>query len=97
MSSDLVGARTLLFTFIVTAEMAVIWVIRGRSGVRPFSNPWLLAAVASSLALQGVVLYTPLSEPFGVRGLSPAECLLVIAATGVFVLLAWIGSRLFRH
>ena len=96
-NSDLVGARTLLFTFIVTAEMAVIWVIRGRSGVRPFSNPWLLAAVASSLALQGVVLYTPLSEPFGVRGLSPAECLLVIAATGVFVLLAWIGSRLFRH
>ena len=93
-TSDLVGARTLLFTFIVTAEMAVLVVIRGRSGVPPFSNPWLFAAVAISLALQCVVLYTSLSEPFGVRGLSPVEWIVVMGATGVFVFLAWIGSGL---
>jgi Ca2+-transporting ATPase len=96
-TSDLVGARTLLFTFIVTAEMGVLLVIRGRSGVPLFSNPWLFAAVASSLALQGLVLYTPLSGPFGVRGLSPMEWLVILGATGVFVVLAWIGSGLFRR
>ena len=96
-TSDLVGARTLLFTFIVTAEMGVLLVIRARSGVPLFSNPWLFAAIASSLALQGVVLYTPLSGPFGVRGPSPMEWLVILGATGAFVFLAWIGSGLFRR
>ncbi len=96
-TSDLVGARTLLFTFIVTAEMGVLGVIRGRSGIPLVSNPWLFVAVASSLAMQLVVLYTPLSEPFGVRGLSPVEWLVVLGATGLFVLLAWIGSGIVRR
>ena len=96
-TSDLVGARTLLFTFIVTAEMGVLGVIRGRSGIPLVSNPWLFVAVASSLALQLVVLYTPLSEPFGVRGLSPVEWLVVLGATGLFVLIAWIGSGVVRR
>jgi len=96
-TSDLVGARTLLFTFIVTAEMGVLGVIRGRSGIPLVSNPWLFVAVASSLAMQLVVLYTPLSEPFGVRGLSPVEWLVVLGATVLFVLLAWIGSGIVRR
>ncbi|GAF88445.1 unnamed protein product, partial [marine sediment metagenome] len=91
------GARTLLFTFIVTAEMGVLLVIRARSGVPLLSNPWLFAAISSSLALQGVVLYTPLSGPFGVRGPSPLEWLVILGATGAFVFLAWIGSGLFRR
>jgi Ca2+-transporting ATPase len=96
-TSDLVGARTLLFTFIVTAEMGVLSVIRGRSGIPLISNPWMFVAVASSLILQLLVLYTPLSDPFGVRGLSAVEWLVVLGATGVFVVLAWIGGRLIRR
>lgn len=96
-TSDLVGARTLLFTFIVTSEMGVLSVIRGRSGIPLVSNPWMFVAVASSLVLQLLVLYTPLSVPFGVRGLSAVEWLVVLGATGLFVVLAWIGSRLIRR
>ncbi len=96
-TSDLVGARTLLFTFIVTAEMGVLSVIRGRSGIPLISNPWMFVAVASSLILQLLVLYTPLSDPFGVRGLSAVEWLVVLGATGVFVVFAWIGGRLIRR
>jgi Ca2+-transporting ATPase len=96
-TSDLVGARALLFTFIVTAEMGVLGVIRRRGGIPLFSNPWLFVAVASSLSLQLAVLYTPLSKPFGVRGLSPAEWLIVLVATALFVVLAWIGSRVVRR
>lgn len=96
-TSDVVGARTLLFTFIVTSEMGVLSVIRGRSGIPLVSNPWLFVAVASSLILQLLVLYTPLSVPFGVRGLSAVEWLVVLGATGLFVVLAWIGSRRLRR
>ncbi|WP_255149209.1 cation-translocating P-type ATPase [Halorarius halobius] len=58
-------AQTLLFTFFVVAEMGIIQVIRHRFGQSALSNRWLLAAVASSLALQAALLYTPLSGPFG--------------------------------
>jgi P-type Ca2+ transporter type 2C len=63
---DIVLAQTLLFTVIVLAEMVALQIIRARYGLRTFSNGWLVAAVVSSLALHALVLYTPLSRPFGV-------------------------------
>ena len=96
-SRDAVGARTLLFTFIVVAEMGVLGVIRWRSGLRPGSNPWLLAAVASSLLLHLLVLYTPISGIFGVRGLTLAEWGRIAAAMpallGLSVLGTWLTSE----
>jgi Ca2+-transporting ATPase len=94
-SSDPAGARTMLFTFIVTAEMGVLFVMRARSGLAPLSNGWLLAAVAGSLVLQVLVLYTPMSEPFGVRALHASEWARIGAATAGFLVLAMLGSRLF--
>jgi Ca2+-transporting ATPase len=93
-SAEPVGARTMLFTFIVTAEMGVLFVIRRRSGLTPLSNPWLLGAVALSLVMQLVVLYSPLAQPFGVRGLSLAEWTRIAVANAGFVMLALLGSRL---
>jgi Ca2+-transporting ATPase len=63
---DLVVAQTLLFTFFVVSEMAVIQVIRRRFGSSPFSNRWLVGAVITSLALQGLVLYTAAADLFDV-------------------------------
>ncbi|MFC6954530.1 cation-transporting P-type ATPase [Halorubellus litoreus] len=63
---DLVVAQTLLFTLLVTIEMVRIHLIRSRYDLSPLSNPWLVAAVALSLALQLAVLYTPLREFFSV-------------------------------
>ncbi|MEF8842842.1 MAG: cation-transporting P-type ATPase [Haloarculaceae archaeon] len=63
---SLVRAQTLLFTFFVVAEMGVIQVIRHRFGSSLLSNRWLVAAVAASLVLQLVVLYTPLARAFDV-------------------------------
>jgi Ca2+-transporting ATPase len=65
-SESLRRAQTLLFTFFVVAEMGVIQVIRRRFGQALLSNPWLVAAVAASLALQLVVLYTPVAGLFDV-------------------------------
>jgi Ca2+-transporting ATPase len=65
-SRNAVLAQTLLFTLLVLAEMVALQVIRSRYGLTILSNRWLIAAVLSSLALQALVLYTPLNRPFGV-------------------------------
>ncbi len=69
-TEDIITAQTLLFTFIVTVEMAVIQVIRSRFDQRLLSNWWLVAAVAVSFGFQLLVLYTPLNALFDVRSLS---------------------------
>jgi Ca2+-transporting ATPase len=68
-ATSLTAARTVLFSFVVVVEMGVIQVIRDRFGQSVLSNRWLVGAVATSLALQAAVLYTPLSSLFDV--LSP--------------------------
>jgi Ca2+-transporting ATPase len=85
----------MLFTFLVTAEMGVLSVIRSRSGLAPFSNYWLLAAVALSLGLQLLILYSPLADLFAVRAPTVAHWLWIGGATAVFLALAWFGGRLF--
>jgi Ca2+-transporting ATPase len=78
-TESLVRAQTVLFTFIVVAEMGIIQVIRRRFGQSILSNRWLIAAVAGSLTLQVLVLYTPLAGLFD-----------VVAPVGTD--LAWIGA-----
>jgi Ca2+-transporting ATPase len=63
---SLIVAQTLLFTFFVVSEMGIIQVIRRRFGQSPFSNRWLVGAVATSLLLQLLLLYTPVADLFGV-------------------------------
>ena len=59
-------AQTTLFTFLVAIELVRIAVIRSRRGQPLLSNPWLVGAVAVTLALQLAVLYTPLNTFFEV-------------------------------
>jgi Ca2+-transporting ATPase len=95
---SLVRAQTLLFTFFVVAEMGIIQVIRRRFGASLLSNPWLMAAVAGSLALQLAVLYTPLSGLFDVLPLALAGWerigLAVVVVLAVNALLSRLYDRL---
>ncbi len=92
-TGDLVLAQTLLFTFLVTIEMVIIQVIRGRYGLGPLSNRWLVAAVTSSIGLQLLVLYSPLQEFFRVRALSIGQWGWIGLAAAAFTLLAVAASR----
>ena len=92
-TGDIVRAQTVLFTFLVAVELVRIQLIRGRYGQPLRSNPWLVAAILASLALQALVLYTPLNDlftvvPLGVDGLG------VVAAGGVAFLV--LGSLVER-
>jgi Ca2+-transporting ATPase len=82
---SLVVAQTLLFTFFVVSEMGIIQVIRRRFGHGVFSNRWLVGAVVGSLALQLLVLYTPLADLFGVYGVAVPGWTRVLAGTLVVV------------
>jgi Ca2+-transporting ATPase len=99
-TGSLVRAQTLLFTFLVVAEMGLIQVIRRRFDTALLSNPWLIAAVAGSLALQAVVLYTPVADLFGVVPIDipgwEAIAVAVAAVLAVNALLSVATRRLFR-
>jgi Ca2+-transporting ATPase len=80
---SLARAQTVLFTFFVLSEMGLVQVIRRRFGQSFGSNPWLLGAVATSLALHALVLYTPLSGLFGVVVPTGADWIRIGAGVGV--------------
>jgi Ca2+-transporting ATPase len=88
-------AQTMAFTTLVLAQLINVFNARSdtRSAfVRLFVNRWLWLAVAVSLALQGVVLYTPVMQrAFGTVPLSPSDwgrC--ALAASTVL----WMGELL---
>lgn len=93
----LIPAQTALFTLIVMLEMARIQFIRSRYSQSIFSNLWLLAAIASSLMLQLLVLYTPLNEFYGVEPPGLVDWGWIGAAFAAFVLLSAAVHLVFRH
>jgi len=63
-------ARTMVFTGFVLSEATRLVVIRMKDKLSLFSNKWLIVAIAASLLLQLLVLYSPLSVYFGTIPLS---------------------------
>jgi Ca2+-transporting ATPase len=76
-------AMTMVFTAFVFLEFAKLYVIRWLREAP--ANPWLAAAVATSIALQLAVLYTPLNRYFGTVPLDTDDWGLIAAV--VFVCL----------
>ncbi|MDS0295177.1 cation-translocating P-type ATPase [Halogeometricum luteum] len=93
-TGSLVRAQTLLFAFLVVVEVVRIQVIRARYDLSLASNPWLVGAIALTLLLQLVVLYTPLNDLFGVEALPLDAWGLVGAAFVAFLALNLLSSRL---
>ncbi len=84
-SGEMAQAQTLLFTHLVLAEMAVIQLIRSRYGNPILSNRWLVAAVASSVVLQLLLLYTPVNAWFGVTHPTAEQWLWLALALVAFI------------
>lgn len=74
-----------------------IQLIRARYGLSFGSNPWLLAALGTSLGLHLLVLYTPLSTFFRVVPLSISEWAVVVVGTAAFAVLGVLGEWLARR
>jgi len=84
---SLVLARTLAFTSIVLSEFGRSLASRSENIVfwRLPLNKWLILALAASLALQLIVIYTPLSAVFHTVPL-PLEALLIALISPLVVL-----------
>ncbi len=70
LGSGIIVAQAMLFTGIILSEFVRIAVIRQQEKTSLFTNKWLIAAIAVSLAMQLAVLYTPLGLLFGTVQLS---------------------------
>ncbi len=86
-------AQTMVFTSLVVFELVKIQVIRSRFGLGPFTNKYLLAAIAASLALQLIVLYTPLAAVFGVVPLEIWDWIKIIAAVSISSAIAFVAIK----
>jgi Ca2+-transporting ATPase len=79
---ELILGRTMVFNFVVLYEVILIFVIRRDYNVPFFSNRWIWLAAGFSLALQGILMYTPARTVFKIAALNGFQ-LSILAVAGV--------------
>lgn len=91
---DLETAQTMTFTGFVMQEYIRILVIRLQEGTPLLANRWLWAAVGLSLALQVLIVYTPIgSVAFGTVALGLGEWGVLIAGNAIGFLATFVVGR----
>ncbi|MFD1687319.1 cation-translocating P-type ATPase [Halobellus litoreus] len=90
-------AMTMVFTGFVVFEFVKLYVVRWMRGTPALTNPWLAAAVGTSLLLQVAVLYTPLNVYFGTVPLGLADWrllgLVFLVGAPILLLVGWLLKR----
>ncbi|MGM0510423.1 MAG: cation-translocating P-type ATPase [Thermoplasmatota archaeon] len=89
-------AQTLTFTSLVVLELIEVVPIRSRYGTPIFSNKWLGAAIAISLILHMMVLYSPLNSYFKVVPLGLSSWMMILMGAGIFAL-AMVAMRVIEN
>ncbi len=85
-------ARTMVFNFVVLYEMILVFAIRTCYRVPFLKNRWVWASVVLSIALQGLLMYTPAHEAFRIVPLDARE-LGVLALAGLAFFAVFIAYR----
>lgn len=80
----------------VLYEVVLSFVIRVGYRVPLLSNPWIWAAAALAIALQGLLMYTPLATVFSIVPLGAAELGPLLLAGALFALAA-LGYQKLAH
>ncbi|MBU0894213.1 MAG: cation-transporting P-type ATPase [Nanoarchaeota archaeon] len=81
-------ARTALFTGFILYEFVRIGTIRSQEKLTWFSNKWLLGALIGSLALQCLIVYTPISSFFHIAPLNIYSWIVLLIGVIVAYVLA---------
>lgn len=88
--------QTLAFTGLITMELARLQSIRAEYKLGIFSNLWLVWAVITSIALQLLVIYTPLARFFETSPLNSSDWTAILIIT-VIVFALTMGQRALRR
>jgi Ca2+-transporting ATPase len=89
-------ARTMAFSTIVMLEMAGLYMIRASYHTGVFANKWLTIAVLSSLALQLMVIYSPVARFFRTVPLDLMQWGYILGVSAVIFVLGVVAIRLIR-
>jgi Ca2+-transporting ATPase len=89
-------ARTVAFTTLVMLEMARLHIVRSVYHTRLFSNKYLTGAVLSSVVLQLIVIYTPLSIFFKTVPLDLIQWVYILFAALVVFGIGLFAARIIR-
>jgi len=81
-------AQTMVFNFVVLYECILVFVIRHGYRVPFFSNGWVWGSVLLCVALQALLMYTPLCEVFKIAPLAPGEIGSLLAGGALFYLVS---------
>jgi Ca2+-transporting ATPase len=81
-------AQTMVFNFVVLYELILVFIIRKDYDVPLFTNIWLWMAVFASIALQGLLMYTPLHRFFEITPLGFSELGYLVLSGIVFYMLS---------
>jgi len=85
---DLAKAQTIVFTSLVIFEVVRAYMIKANYG-KIFDNKLLLLAIVIAIALQLLVIYTPLSTFFKTVPLVLTDWIYIVGATVVFAVLGF--------
>ncbi len=90
-----VKAITVAFTTIVMFEMVRVQSVRMKFNVGFFSNPKLILAMAVSIGLQFLVVYTPFLQPvFNTVSLGLMDWLKIILVSSTVLIIMWLRDKL---
>jgi P-type Ca2+ transporter type 2C len=95
---DMETARTIAFTAFVVQEYLKLAVLRRQEGMALWSNRMLVVAVAASLTLQMLIVYTPVAGAFDAAplGVGPLVVLLGGLVIG-YLVAAWVAAVVARR
>lgn len=94
--TDLAQARTWVFVLMVLMELVRVQIIRAKFGIKLWVNKWLIWALAISIGLLFMVIYTPLSSLFKTTLLSHQIWIEIFAilwiTIGIGMITNWIAN-----
>jgi P-type Ca2+ transporter type 2C len=90
-------AQTIAFTALVVFEVVRLQLIRDEYKLGLFSNKLLVGAVAISLGLQLLVIYTPLNSVFKVVPLGVLDWVWLLVAAGVLIVATKVLAKVIKR
>jgi len=92
----LIYAQTMVFNFVVLYEVILTFVIRNSYQVPFFANRWVWAAALLSIALQALLMYTPLAAVFKIVPIGWRDILALLCAGALFAAASLIYQLVMR-